>query len=91
MLVRYSPVRQGDPIDYKFSDKKITATYQGESKTYDVTDMPYDDEGVMIVERIKGIRPILNVYDDGERVELRHHYGPEATDEEKFPGWVEVE
>lgn len=93
MWIKHSPVGGFEEnIAYIFVENEITATYQGESITYDVANMPVDEEGVMVVERINGIRPILNVYNkEGEYwVEIRNHIGSDATEEEKFPDWFEV-
>lgn len=96
MNIKYSPQRNDDRIQYEITGDKITATYEVldttelYKDTFDFTNM---SDGVLEnVETVLPINPIL--FAKGEKgvlyIELLHFIGADATEEERFPDWMEV-
>lgn len=99
MRVLYSPqVNEQDTLNYEFVGDKITVTYNGEVDIFDFTGMPngcsissYDRNDVGIKSDLP-IDPIIKAekVNGVLQVELINFIGLDATEEERFPDWIEV-
>lgn len=91
MQVLYSPQRADEKIKYTFNGEVITATFRGKTDTFDFTNMPngkaeeinttLDVNPIVSAERKEGV-----LY-----VKLLNFIGLDATEEERFPNWKEIE
>jgi hypothetical protein len=98
MKILYSPqVNTKDTLEYLFESDKITVTYNGEVDVFDFTDMPdgrvnsYDRRNELIVTTLPTCPIYEAVKQDGVlSVVLLKFIGEEATEEERFPTWIEV-
>lgn len=99
MKILFNPqVRDNERIIYKFEENRFKATHKGKSDTFDFTDLPdgelqiYDDEtkGLMIETELEE-NPIMSARkEDGTLyVELINFIDPDATESERFPGWID--
>src|SRR5690606_40313482 len=90
MRVLFSPQRSDDQIEYSFSGETITATIDEQSDTFDFSQMP---DGEMVeVETTLPVNPIISARRTNGVLEvvLLNFIGPDATENEKYPDWVEV-
>lgn len=90
MRVLFSPQQSDDQIEYSFSGETITATIGEQSDTFDFSEMP---DGVATeIETALPVNPIISAKRINGMLEvvLLNWIGPDATEEEKFPDWVEV-
>lgn len=90
MRILLSPIFTEDAISYSFETNKITALINGESDTFDfsamsdgvldeiVTTLPYSP--IISAEKENGVLSVV----------LLNPIGEDATEEEKFPEWIEV-
>lgn len=90
MRVLYSPVRSDKTINYSFLNEVITVDMEEGRDTFDFSAMPNG-----IAENITTIlpfNPILRAEraDGVLSVELIKYIGPDATELERFPEWMEV-
>lgn len=88
MKVLYSPVRSDEVIDYEFNGNEITCVLNGnEYGVYDVSELiginPFEYTEFM---------PVRAVWEEsGEyHVILINYHRADATEEERFPDWIEV-
>jgi hypothetical protein len=90
LKVLYSPVRSDKFIGYSFAGEIITCDMEEGRDTFDFSGMPNG-----IAENITTILP-FNPILRAERkdgilsVELIKYIGPDATEQERFPEWMEV-
>lgn len=92
MKILYSPQRNDNKMIYTFEEDKITAEYLGKTDTFDFTNFP---EGATIsnINTTLAINPITSVKRENGilYIELLYFHGADATQEELFPTWQEVE
>lgn len=90
MRILYSPQRHDDVIEYVFENDIIHATHNGQTDTFDFSQMP-DGEATSI-ETTLPVNPILSArrVDGVLEVVLLKWIGPDASEEERFPKWQEV-
>lgn len=90
MRVLFSPQRSDDQIEYSFSGETITATIGEQSDTFDFSQMP--DGEMTAVNTTLPVNPIISARRVGGTLEvvLLNFIGPDATEDEKYPDWVEV-
>lgn len=93
MRVLFSPQVPTPPerrICYTFGQDVITAELDGVTDTFDFSQMP-DGEAVDI-ETTLPVNPILLArrVDGVLEVVLLHWIGQDASEEERFPDWIEV-
>lgn len=93
MRILYSPQVRYDSDKYKItiSGEAITIQYHDKTETFDFTGMPngigevesevFDFEPITSVKRVDGVL----------WVEILNFIGTDATHEERFPEWLEVE
>ena len=90
MRVLFSPQRDDRKINYTFGNDTITSEIDGVTDIFDFTQMP---DGEMVeVETTLPINPIISArrVDGVLEVILLNFIGPDATENEKYPDWVEV-
>lgn len=90
MYVKLSPVRSNRSIEYTFDNEVITAKIDGQSDTFDFSNVP---EGILEkVETTLTINPIVSARrkDGTLYVELINFISADASEEERFPQWQEV-
>jgi hypothetical protein len=91
MKILFSPqINQAVKLNYKFSGEVVTVTYGSMIDSFDFSDMPI---GILdSVETTLPVNPIIQAErkDDGLYVTLLNYIDDDATQEEKFPSWVEV-
>lgn len=98
MQVFYSPILNdsGDILQYIFDGDKITVTYNEQIDEFDFTGMPdgkaisYGKEPSLVSSL--PIQPVIEAVRQGGvlKVKLVKFIGEDATEEEKFPDWIEV-
>ena len=91
MRILYIPqTNPGRKINYQFTNETITATFEGVTDVFDFSLMP-DGEANQI-ETALSINPIINaVKENGSlSIELLNFIPEDATENEKFPVWMEV-
>lgn len=94
MQVKFIPTRPAivsDKLIYTFNNETITVTYNEQEEVFDFSEMP---NGILeSVETSLPINPIVKAErKDGELfVELLYYHGVNATQDELFPTWKEVD
>lgn len=91
VFILYSPqFNEQDELTYQFEGDKIIATLNGETDEFDFTGMPDGFAGNIITKL--PICPIISAKkEDGVLfVELLKFIKMDATEEERFPKWIEV-
>lgn len=91
MKILKSPQRNDTELAYKFDGEEITATLNGETDTFDFTNMPQGK--ATDFDTTLDPCPIKSAERDasGELwVELMNYIGPNATEAERFPEWEDV-
>ena len=83
---------ENDKLDYEIKKDVIRATFNDGKETFDFTDMP-DGKAEVIQSDVFDFCPILSAERrDGDLyLELLNFISIDATDEEKFPEWQEVD
>ena len=103
MQTYLSPIRSDQKLTYQFSGETITATLDNQTETYDLSfieegqkirPVEYDEaenETIHIPSNLP-IHPIISAKREGGVlcVELINTIGRNASHEEKFPEWKEV-
>ena len=100
MKIKYSPsvAHDGRTLTYFFTGETIVATYNGVNDLFDFSDMP-DGElainystGDLDVETILEVNPIVSAkrVDGVLYIELLKFIPRDATEDERFPDWIEV-
>lgn len=84
------PAIEGQRIHYTFGNDVITAEIDGQTDTFDFSEMP-DGEAVSI-ETTLPVNPVLSArrVDGVLEVVLLNFIGPDATEDERYPDWQEV-
>lgn len=100
MLIKFSPQRNDDKLEYIFKGETITATLNGITDTFDFSSLQEGDEvarneetGQLEIETILPLLPILDARRENGQVVvtvLKYH-GKDAPDDERFPAPLEVE
>lgn len=87
MLVHYSPQRSDRSLTYDIQGETITATLDGQSDTFDFSDLPNGELDVSALETTLDICPVLAARRmDGQlEVTLLKFHGPGAPESERFP------
>jgi len=92
MKVYLSPqVNNGEKFNYNFNGEVVFVEYKGITDTFDFATFP---EGAQFegVETTLEVNPIINVRRENGVlfVTLLNFINSDATEQEKFPEWVEV-
>ena len=79
-------------FDFVFSGESITATFDGETDTFDFSGLPDGEVDFSKIETTLPINPILIArrVDGVLSVELLNFISEDASDAERFPEWIEV-
>ena len=79
-------------FDFVFSGESISATFVGETDTFDFSGLPDGEVDFSKIETMLPINPILIArrVDGVLSVELLNFISEDASDAERFPEWVEV-
>jgi len=87
MLVRYSPQRSDRSLTYDIQGETITATLDGQSDTFDFSDLPDGELDVSALETTLDICPVLAARRVNGKLEvtLLKFHGPNAPESERFP------
>ena len=77
---------------FEFSDDVIVATFDDIKDIFDFTGLPDGEVDYSMIETILEYNPILKAkkIDGILSVELLNFVSEDATEEEKFPEWIEV-
>ena len=94
MLIKFSPQRNDDKLEYIFKGETITATLNGITDTFDFSSLQEGDEvalneetGQLEIETNLPILPILDARRENGQVVvtvLKYH-GKDAPESERFP------
>ncbi|WP_346870773.1 hypothetical protein [Clostridium sp. UBA5119] len=91
MKVYLSPQVNGEKFNYNFNGEVVIVEYKGVTDTFDFATFPEDAqfEGV---ETSLEVNPIISVKRENNilYVTLLNFIGSDATEEGKFPEWMEV-
>ena len=98
MKILYNPQRADEKITYTFRGETIVAEHNGKSDIFDFSSVPegrmrlFDDEGNSLMETVLDVNPIMLVMrvDGILHVELINYIGEDATDNERYPDWLNV-
>ena len=79
-------------FDFVFSGESITATFDGETDTFDFSGLPDGEVDFSTVETTLPYNPIIIArrVDGTLSVELLNFISEDASDAERFPEWIEV-
>ena len=79
-------------FDFVFSGESITATFDGETDTFDFSGLPDGEVDFSKIETMLPINPILIArrVDGVLSVELLNFISEDASELERFPEWIEV-
>ena len=79
-------------FEFEFSGEVIVATFDGIEDTFDFTGFPDGEVEYSMIETVLEYNPILKAtkVDGILSVELLNFISEDATEEEKFPEWIEV-
>ena len=79
-------------FDFVFSGESITATFDGETDTFDFSGLPDGEVDFSKIETTLAYNPIIIArrVDGILSVELLNFISEDASELEKFPEWVEV-
>lgn len=93
MMILYSPQFNlfGQKIFYTFEKDKVIAELDGKVDTFDFNGMP-DGKANSIESDILGFSPVISAerVDNTLHLVLLNFIDSSATNEEKFPEWIEV-
>ena len=94
MKIRYSPCVSFDEknFTYVFDGEKIEVAFDGVSEIFDFEGFPDGEMDSSLVETVLKHNPIISAkkVDGILSVELLNFISEDATEEEKFPEWIEV-
>lgn len=93
--ILYSPVvglEGQEQLIYTIEDEVLTVSYGLETDEFDFTDLPEGSLDCSDVDSTLSVQPIRSARKENGilYLELLHFISEDATDEEKFPEWVEV-
>ena len=79
-------------FDFVFSGESITATFDGETDTFDFSGLPDGEVDFSTVVTTLSYNPIIIArrVDGVLSVELLNFISEDASDDERFPEWIEV-
>lgn len=79
-------------FDFDFSGESISATFDGETDTFDFSGLPDGEVDFSMIETVLEYNPILKAQrvDGTLSVELLNFISEDASEAEKFPEWIEV-
>ena len=79
-------------FDFVFSGESITATFDGETDTFDFSGLPDGEVDFSTVVTTLAYNPIVIArrVDGVLSVELLNFISEDASDDERFPEWIEV-
>ena len=79
-------------FDFVFSGESISATFDGETDTFDFSGLPDGEVDFSKIETTLPINPILIArrVDGVLSVELLNFISEDASELERFPEWIEV-
>ena len=79
-------------FEFAFSGELITATFDGDSDTYDFSGLPDGEVDFSMIETTLSYNPIIiaSRVDGIMSVELLNFISEDASEFDKFPEWVEV-
>ena len=79
-------------FDFVFSGESITATFDGETDTFDFSGLPDGEVDFSKIETMLPYSPILIArrVDGVLSVELLNFISEDTSDAERFPEWIEV-
>ena len=79
-------------FDFVFSGESISATFDGETDTFDFSGLPDGEVDFSKIETTLPINPILIArrVDGVMSVELLNFISEDASELERFPEWIEV-
>lgn len=86
--VRFDDVR----FTFVFEGETVSATLNGVTDTFDFTGLPDGEIDSSMVETILEYNPIIRAKREAGvlSVEIMNFIPEDATEEEKFPEWIEV-
>ena len=99
MIINFSPQRNDNELEYKFSGEIITATLNGMTDVFDFSELQEGDEvarneetGQLEIETTLPFLPILDARrEDGQIVvTVLQYHGKDAPYEERFPEPLEA-
>ena len=99
MLIKFSPQRNDDKLEYIFKGETITATLNGITDTFDFSSLQEGDEvalneetGQLEIETNLPILPILDAKRENGQVivTVLTYHGKDAPENERFPEPLEV-
>ena len=92
MRVKFSPQVADERIKYIFERDKITATIGGVTDVFDFREFPDGELEVDSIETDLPVQPIISArrVDGVLEVILLNWISTDASEEEKFPKWFEV-
>ena len=79
-------------FDFTFSGESITATFDGDTDTFDFSGLPDGEVDFSMIETTLPYNPIIIArrVDGILSVELLNFISEDASEFDKFPEWVEV-
>ena len=79
-------------FDFGFSGESITATFDGETDNFDFSGLPDGEVDFSTVVTTLSYNPIIIArrVDGVLSVELLNFISEDASDDERFPEWIEV-
>ena len=79
-------------FDFSFWVDSITATFDGVSDTFDFSGLPDGGIDSSMIDTILSINPVISAEKFGGvlSVELVNFISEDASEQEKFPEWMEV-
>lgn len=91
MRIKYSPIRDDQKITYTFANETITCEINGVQDVFDLSTFPEGAE-FQGVETLLTVNPIVSVRREAGilHVELLAFIPKDASQQERFPVWVEV-
>jgi hypothetical protein len=92
MQIYLSPQVSEERIEYEFAGEVITATLNGVTDTFDFTGLTDGFVERADVETDLGVNPIIEAHRENGvlYITLLNYIGFDASEDERFPQWVEV-
>ena len=92
ILMRPQVMLEDKRFDFVFSGESITATFDGETDTFDFSGLPDGSVDFSMIETTLSYNPIhiARRVDGTLSVELLNFISEDASELERFPKWIEV-
>ena len=93
MIFKTPQIRFDDKrLDYFFSGDIITATYDGVEDVFDFSELPDGEVDSSLIDTILEFNPIIIAKKENGvlSVELLNFISEDASEQDKFPEWMEV-